>query len=86
MRNSDPLAAVRSAVDSTLSNRFLRSVAISALLTGFDGSVLVSSGQAVYDARNDAPWLAVAFVFAAAALVATLSRIWFLTLRRTRLD
>jgi hypothetical protein len=61
MRNSDPVAAVRSAVVSTFTNQFIRNVAIFALFTGFDGSVLITSGQAVYDARNDAPWLAVAF-------------------------
>lgn len=84
MRNSDPVAAVRSAIVSTFTNRFIRNVAISTLFTGFDGSVLISSGQAVYDARNDAPWLAVVFVFVAFTLLVTLGRIWFLTLRRVR--
>ena len=86
MRNSAPLAAVRSAVGSTFANQFIRRFAIAALLTGFDGSVLVTSGLAVFDAFHEAPWLALAFVFAAVGLLLTLGRIWFLTFRQARVD
>jgi hypothetical protein len=85
MHNSDSLAAVRSAAVSTLTNQFIRRFAISALLTGFDGSVLIASGRAVFDAFNETPWLTVAFVFAAVGLLLTLGRIWFLTFRQARL-
>jgi hypothetical protein len=84
MRNSAPFTAVRSAVVSTFANQFTRRFAIAALLTGFDGSVLVTSGQAVFDAFNEAPWLTIAFAFAAFGLLLTLGRIWFLTLRVAR--
>jgi hypothetical protein len=86
MRNSEPLAAVRSAVVSTFTNQFIRRFAISALLTGFDGSVLITSGQAVFDAFNEAPWLTVVFVLAAFGLLLTLGRIGFLTFRQARID
>src|SRR5258708_2847575 len=86
MRNSTPLAAVRSAVVSTFANKFIRRFAIAALLAGFDGSVLVTSGSAVFDAVHEAPLLALAFVFAAFGLFLTLGRIWFLTFRKARVD
>jgi hypothetical protein len=86
MRNSPPLAAVRSAVVSTFANQFIRRFAIAALLAGFDGSVLVTSGLVVLDAVHEAPWLALAFVFAAFGLLLTLGRIWFLTFREARVD
>jgi hypothetical protein len=84
MRNTAPLAAVRSAVVSTFANQFIRRFVISALLTGFDGSVLITSGQAVFDAYNEAPWLMVAYVVAALGLLLTLGRAWFLTFRQVR--
>ena len=86
MRNSPPLAAVRSAVVSTFANQFIRRFAIAALLTGFDCSVLETSGLAVFDAVHEAPWLALAFVFAAFGLFLTLGRMWFLTFRQARVD
>ncbi len=86
MPNSAPLAAVRSAVVSTFANQFIRRFAIAALLTGFDGSVLVTSGLAVFGAFHEAPWLALAFVFAAVGLLLTLGRIWFLTFGQAHLD
>jgi hypothetical protein len=86
MRNSDSVAAVRSAVVSIFTNQFIWKFALSALLTGFDGSVLVTAGQAVYEVRNDLPWLAIGFVFTAIALLVTLGRIWFLTFRQARVD
>jgi hypothetical protein len=85
MRNL-PLATNRSAVVSTFANQFVRRFVISTLLTGFDGTVLVTSGQAVFDANNEAPWLTVAFVLAAVGLLLTLGRAWFLTFRQTRVD
>ena len=61
MRNSNSVAAVRSAVVSIFTNQFIWKLAISALLTGFDASVLVTAAQAVYEVRNDLPWMAIGF-------------------------
>jgi hypothetical protein len=84
MRNSYSANAVRSAVTSALTNPFTRSLMISMLMTGFDGSVLIVAGRYVLDAFNEVPWLAVAFCFAAIGLLLTLARIWFLTFRPAR--
>jgi hypothetical protein len=84
MRNSHPADAVRSSVTSALTNPFTRSLMISMLMTGFDGSVLIVAGRYVLDAFNEVPWLAVAFCFAAIGLLLTLARIWFLTFRLAR--
>jgi uncharacterized membrane protein YcjF (UPF0283 family) len=84
MRNSCSANAARSAVTSALTNPFARSLMISMLMTGFDGSVLIVAGRWVFDAFNEVPWLAVAFCFAAIGLLLTLARIWFLTFRLAR--
>jgi hypothetical protein len=84
MRNSYSANPVRSAVTSALTNQFTRNPMISMLMTGFDGSVLIVAGRCVLDAFNEAPWLAVAFSFAAIGLLITLARIWFLTFRLAR--
>ena len=84
MRNSYSANPVRSAVMSALTNPFTRSLMISMLMTGFDGSVLIVAGRYVLDAFNEVPWLAVAFCFAAICLLLTLARIWFLTFRLAR--
>jgi len=86
MRNSNSVAAVRSAVVSIFTNQFIWKLAISASLTGFDASVLVTAAQAVYEVRKDLPWMAIGFVFTAIALLVTLGRIWFLTFRQARVD
>ncbi len=86
MRISYPVAAARSAVVSTFTNQFVRNLLAAVLLTGFDGSVLVLSGQTVYAALAEAPWLAVAFVFAAFGLIVTLARIWVLTIGQARVE
>ena len=86
MRNSYSANAVRSAVTSALTNPFTRSLMISMLMTGFDGSVLIVAGRCVLDASNEVPWLAVAFSFAAIGLLVTLTRIWLLTFRLARAD
>ena len=49
MRNSYSANAVRSAVTSALTNPFTRSLMISMLMTGFDGSVLIVAGRWVFD-------------------------------------
>jgi len=40
----------------------------------------------VFDAVYEAPWLALAFVFAAFGLFLSLGRMWFLTFRQARVD
>jgi hypothetical protein len=81
-----PIAAVRSAVVSTLTNQFVRRLAISLVLTGFDGSVLAATLPAVYAASAYLPWLAIGFACLIFGLLATLARVWFLTFRYRRLE
>jgi len=77
---------VRSAATSALTNQFTRNLMISILMTGFDGSVVITAGRSVLDAFDEAPWLAVAFGLAATGLVVTLGRMWYLTFRHARAD
>ncbi len=86
MRKTYPAFAVRSAVTSALTHQFTRNLMISILMTGFDGSVLITVGRSVLDAFDEAPWLAVAFGMAATGLLMSLGRIWFLTFRLARAD
>ena len=86
MRKTYPAFAVRSAVTSALTNQFTRNLMISILMTGFDGTVLITAGRNVLDAFNEAPWLAAALGSAAAGMLMTLGRMWFLTFRNARAD
>ena len=86
MRNPNPVAAVRSAVVSTLTNQYVRRLLLSMLFTGFDGSVLLTAGRYVYEAAPLEPWLAFAFAALAVGLLITLGRLWLLTLRTARIS
>jgi hypothetical protein len=54
------------------------------LLTGFDGSVLLSVGRAVYEVAPLAPWLTFAFLILAIVLLISLTHIWYTTFRTRR--
>jgi len=86
MRKTYPVFAVRSAVTSALTNQFTRNLMIAILMTGFDGTVLITAGRNVLDAFNEAPWLTAAFGLAAAGMLVTLGRMWFLMFRDARAD
>jgi hypothetical protein len=85
MRYRFSFAVVRSAVVTTFPNQFARRFAISALLTGFDGSVLVAVLPTAREASKYVPWLAAVFAVLALGLIATLARTWFLTFRERNL-
>jgi hypothetical protein len=80
MRYPYSLAAVRSVAVSTLTNQFVRRLLLSIMITGFDGSVLITAGQAVLTVASEAPWMTAAFSTLSLLMLATLARIWFLTL------
>jgi hypothetical protein len=84
MRNSYPVTAVRTAAVSALTNQFVRRLFASVLLTGFDGSVLLTVGRNVYEAASLMPWLASVFVVLVSGLLVTLSHLWLLTFRARR--
>jgi len=84
MRSSSPFTAVRTAAVSTLTNQYVRRLLFSILLTGFDGSVLLSVGRTVYEAAPLMPWLAFVFVVLVSGLLFTLGRVWLLTYRARR--
>jgi hypothetical protein len=56
----------------------------STLMTGFDGSVLLSVGRTVYEVAPLAPWLRLAFIFLTAGLLLSLGHIWYTTFRTRR--
>jgi hypothetical protein len=84
MRLSLSVAAARSVAVSTLTNQYFRRLLVSMLLTGFDGSVLLSVGRAVYEVASLAPWLTFAFLIMAIVLLISLTHIWYTTLRTRR--
>ena len=86
MRYLYPFAAVRSAVVSIFPNQFIRRLAISALLTGFDVSVLLAVLPTIREASKYVPWLATVFAVLVFGLIATLTRTWFLTFRDRDLE
>ncbi len=86
MQIPHPIAAVRAAVVSTFTNQFLRRLAISLILTGFDGSVVAATLPVVSAASAYLPWLAIGFTCLIFGLLATLARVWFLTFKFRRLE
>jgi hypothetical protein len=86
MRYRYSFAVVRSAVFSIFSNQFIRRFAISALLTGFDGSVLLAVLPTAREASKYVPWLATVFAVLVLGIVATLARTWFLTFRERNVE
>jgi hypothetical protein len=79
MHTSNPLAAARPVVTSILTNQLVRRLLLSILITGFDGSVLVTAGKEVLDVAPEAPLMSIAFLILGLLLLVTLARIWFLT-------
>jgi heme/copper-type cytochrome/quinol oxidase subunit 4 len=61
-------------------------LAISALLTGFDVSVLLAVLPTIREASKYVPWLATVFAVLVFGLIATLARTWFLTFRDRDLE
>jgi hypothetical protein len=86
MRHPSPIAAVRSVAVSTFSNQLVQRILLSILLTGFDGSVLISTGQSALSVASEAPWITVAFLLTSVLILATLARIWLLILSKPRRD
>ena len=86
MHTSNPLAAARSVANSILTNQFVRRLLLSILITGFDGSVLVTAGKEVLDLALEAPLITVVFLILSLLLLLTLARIWFLTLSEPSLQ
>jgi hypothetical protein len=82
MRDSYPVAAVRAAAVSTFTNQYVRRLLVALLLTGFDGSVLLTAGRDVYEAASLMPWLV--FGVLVVGLLFTLGRVWLLTFRVRR--
>lgn len=86
MRYTHPFAVVRSAVVNALTTPFARRLAISALLTGFDGSVLFAVLPTIGQASKYIPGLAIVFAFLVVGLAATLARTWILAFRTRNLE
>jgi hypothetical protein len=86
MRYRYSFAVVRSAVVSIFSNQFIRRFAISVLLTGFDGSVLLAVLPTARAASEYVPWLATVYAVLVLGLTATLARTWILTFRGRNLE
>jgi hypothetical protein len=84
MRDSYPVAAVRAAATATFTNQYVRRLLVASLLTGFDGSVLLTAGGNVYEAASLMPWLAFVFGVLVVGLLFTLGRVWLLTFRVRR--
>lgn len=84
MRLSHPVAAARAAAVSTLTNQYVRRLLVSMLMTGFDGSVLLSVGRTVYEAAPLAPWMTLAFIVLVTGLLLSLGHIWYTTFRTRR--
>jgi hypothetical protein len=84
MRDSYPVTVARTAAVSTLTNQYVRRLLISILLTGFDGTVLLTTGRDVYEAASLMPWLAFVFTVLAVGLLLTLGHVWLLTFRARR--
>jgi hypothetical protein len=84
MRDSHPVTAVRAAAVSTFTNQYVRRLLVAILLTGFDGSVLLTAGRNVYEAATLMLWLAFVFGVLVVGLLFTLGRVWLLTSRVRR--
>ena len=84
MRNPYPVTVVRTAAVSTFTNQYVRRLLVSILLTGFDGSVLLTAGRNVYEVASLIPWLAFVFVVLVSGLLFTLGHVWLLTFRARR--
>ena len=84
MRDSYPVTVARPTAVSTLTNQYVRRLLISILLTGFDGTVLLTTGRDVYEAASLMPWLAFVFAVLAVGLLLTLGHVWLLTFRARR--
>jgi hypothetical protein len=81
MHYSYPFAVVRSAVASIPTNQFARRLMISILLSGFDGSVLLTVLPTIREASEKIPGLAMVFAVLVVGLVVTLVRTWLIAFR-----
>lgn len=81
MPDARSMAAARAVVAPTFSRQFIRRLAISLLLTGFDTSTLIVAGPSLYRSSLASPLVAATFAVLLFSLLASLARVWFLTFR-----
>lgn len=81
MPDARSMAPARAVVTPTLSRQFVRRLAISLLLTGFDTSTLVVAGPSAYRSSLASPLVAATFAVLIFGLLASLARVWLLTFR-----
>ena len=76
-----PITAARAAIVPMSSKQFILRFAISLLLTGVDADVVLTFAPSVFTALFNAPILRAAFAILILGLIASLTRMWFLTFR-----
>jgi hypothetical protein len=85
MPNSSSLASTPSAEEATATNRFRRGIAVCLVLTAFNVVVVATCARTLYRATAYDTLEQVGVTLLFAALLGSLARVWFLTLRsRTR--
>jgi len=74
------IASLRIAVASTSSNQFKRRLLTSFLFTGLDAAALQIVGPSIYRVASDSIALRAGFAVLLLGMLASLGRMWFLTI------